>query len=335
MQYRRLGRSGLQVSELSLGSWVTYANQVNVKQAKEMLALAMDSGINFFDNAEAYASGQSEEVMGSAIKALKWPRLNYIVSTKFYWGLAEPEHKGMSAATALPVNRKNTLNRKYLMQAIDGSLSRMGLDFIDLVYCHRPDAQTPIEETVQAMSDMITQGKALYWGTSEWSADEIRAAWCIADKHHLHKPVMEQPQYNLFHRKRVEQEYARLYQDIGLGLTTWSPLASGLLTGKYRNGVPKGSRGSRKDMEFLVNGLTNDDKNTAVTKLQAVADELDCTVGQLAIAWAARNPHVSTVITGASKIEQLKDNLGAAAVIHHLTPDLMAHIDKITKALAD
>ena len=335
MQYRRLGHSGLQVSELSLGSWVTYANQVNVKQAKEMLALAMDSGINFFDNAEAYASGQSEEVMGSAIKALKWPRLNYIVSTKFFWGLAEPEHKGMSAATALPVNRKNTLNRKYLMQAIDGSLSRMGLDFIDLVYCHRPDAQTPIEETVHAMSDMITQGKALYWGTSEWSADEIRTAWCIADKHHLHKPVMEQPQYNLFHRKRVEQEYARLYEDIGLGLTTWSPLASGLLTGKYRNGVPKGSRGSRKDMGFLVNGLTNDDKNTAVTKLQAVADDLDCSVGQLAIAWAARNPHVSTVITGASRIEQLKDNLGAAAVIHHLTPDTMAQIDKITKALAD
>ena len=335
MQYRRLGRSGLQVSELSLGSWVTYANQVNVKQAKEMLAVAMDGGVNFFDNAEAYASGQSEEVMGDAIKALKWPRLNYIVSTKFYWGLAEPEGKTKSRTATQPINRKNTLNRKYLMQAIDGSLKRMGLDFIDLVYCHRPDAQTPIEETVHAMSDMITQGKALYWGTSEWSADEIRAAWCIADKHHLHKPVMEQPQYNLFHRNRVEVQYARLYEDIGLGLTTWSPLASGLLTGKYRNGVPKGSRGARKDMGFLVNGLTNDDKNTAVTKLEAVADDLGCTVGQLAIAWAARNPHVSTVITGASKIEQLKDNLGAAEVIARLTPDVTAHIDKITKALAD
>ena len=333
MQYRRLGHSGLQVSELSLGSWVTYANQVNVKAAKEMLALAMDSGINFFDNAEAYASGKSEEVMGDAIKALKWPRLNYIVSTKFYWGLAEPDTKGKSRAAT--VNRKNTLNRKYLMQAIDGSLKRMGLDFIDLVYCHRPDAQSPIEETVHAMSDMITQGKALYWGTSEWSADEIRAAWCIADKHHLHKPVMEQPQYNLFHRKRVEQEYARLYEDIGLGLTTWSPLASGLLTGKYRSGVPKGSRGARKDMDFLVNGLTNDDKNTAVTKLEAVADDMGCTVGQLAIAWAARNPHVSTVITGASKIEQLKDNLGAIEVIARLTPDVMAQMDKMTKALAD
>ena len=337
MQYRRLGRSGLQVSQLSLGSWVTYANQVDVGQAKEMLALAMDSGVNFFDNAEVYANGKSEQVMGDAIKALKWPRLNYIVSTKFYWGLGEPEaeSKSKGAAAATSINRKNTLNRKYLMQAIDGSLKRMGLDFIDLVYCHRPDAQTPIEETVHAMSDMITQGKAMYWGTSEWSADEIRGAWCIADKHHLHKPVMEQPQYNLFHRQRVEQEYARLYEDIGLGLTTWSPLASGLLTGKYRSGIPKGSRGARKDMEFLVKGLTDDVKNTAVTQLEVIADDLDCTVGQLAIAWAAHNPHVSTVITGASKIDQLKDNLGAIDVMAKLTPDVMAQIDKVTQSLAD
>ena len=329
MHYRRLGHSGLQISELSLGSWVTYANQVNVKAAKEMLALAMDCGVNFFDNAEVYASGKSEKVMGEAIKALKWPRLNYIVSTKFYWGLAEPDAK------TVVVNRKNTLNRKYLMQAIDGSLKRMGLDFIDLVYCHRPDALTPIEETVHAMSDMITQGKALYWGTSEWSADEIRAAWSIADKHHLHKPVMEQPQYNLFHRKRVEHEYARLYDDIGLGLTTWSPLASGLLTGKYRNGVPKGSRGARKDMDFLVKGLTDEAKNSAVTQLQVLADELDCNMGQLAIAWAAHNPHVSTVITGASKIDQLRDNLGAVDVIAKLTPDVMAKIDQTTAHLAN
>ena len=329
MQYRRLGRSGLQVSELSVGSWVTYANQVDVKSAKEMLALAISSGVNFFDNAEVYASGKSESVMGDAIKALKWPRLNYIVSTKFYWGLEGPD------AGAVTINRKNTLNRKYLMQAIDGSLQRLGLDFIDLVYCHRPDANTPIEETVHAMSDMITQGKALYWGTSEWSADDIRAAWCIADRHHLHKPVMEQPQYNLFHRKRVEVEYARLYDDIGLGLTTWSPLASGLLTGKYRNGVPKGSRGARKDMDFLVSGLTDDAKNTAVTRLEAIADDLDCTVGQLSIAWAARNPHVSTVITGASKLEQLKDNLGAADVIARLTPDVMAQINEMTEPLGN
>lgn len=329
MQYRRLGRSGLQVSQLSVGSWVTYANQVKVKAAREMLALAMDRGVNFFDNAEVYASGQSEELMGKAIKALKWPRLNYIVSTKFYWGLAEPDAKKGT------INRKNTLNRKYLMQAIDGSLQRMGLDFIDLVYCHRPDAQTPIEETVYAMSDMITQGKALYWGTSEWSADEIRAAWCIADKHHLHKPMMEQPQYNLFHRKRVEQEYARLYEDIGLGLTTWSPLASGLLTGKYRNGVPKDSRGARKEMDFLVNGLTHDAKNKAVTKLEMVADDLGCTVGQLAIAWASHNPHVSTVITGASKLEQMSDNLDALDVVALLSPDVMDQIDKITQPLAE
>ena len=328
MHYRRLGQSGLQVSALSVGSWVTYANQVNVKDAKEMLALAMDQGVNFFDNAEVYANGKSEEIMGGAIKALKWPRLNYIVSTKFYWGLGKSDNESSG------INHKNTLNRKYLMQAIDGSLKRMGLDFIDLVYCHRPDPHTPVEETVYAMSDMITQGKALYWGTSEWSADEIRAAWCIADKHHLHKPVMEQPQYNLFHRRRVEHEYARLYEDIGLGLTTWSPLASGLLTGKYRNGVPKGSRGARKEMGFLVDGLTNDAKNSAVSRLQVIADELDCTMGQLAIAWAAHNPHVSTVITGASKIGQLQDNLAAIDVLARLTPDVMARMDKITSPLA-
>jgi aryl-alcohol dehydrogenase-like predicted oxidoreductase len=219
MNYRRLGRSGLQVSELSLGSWVTYHNQVDIHAAKEMMAAAFDAGVNFFDNAEAYADGQSEVVMGEALKALKWPRLNYIVSTKFFLGLARKE--------PLAINRRATLNRKYLAQAIDGSLQRMGLDFIDLVYCHRPDPHTPIEETVWAMSDMITQGKALYWGTSEWSAGDIRAAYEIADKHHLHKPLMEQPQYHLFHRKRVEKQYLRLYEDIGLGLTTWSPLASG------------------------------------------------------------------------------------------------------------
>ena len=333
MQYRRLGRSGLQVSELSLGSWVTYANQVDVEAAKEMLAMAFDCGVNFFDNAEVYASGKSESLMGDAFKALKWPRLNYIVSTKFYWGLAEPA-AGKSTPN-LMVNRKNTLNRKYLMQAIDGSLQRMGLDMIDLVYCHRPDANTPVEETVCAMSDMISQGKAMYWGTSEWSADEIRAAWCIAEKHHLHKPVMEQPQYNLFHRKRVEVEYARLYEDIGLGLTTWSPLASGLLTGKYAKGVPKDSRGSQKDMEFLVKGLTDTEKNAAVLKLEGLAKELDCSVSQLAIAWVASNPHVSTVITGASKIEQLKSNLAAADVIARLSPDVLARINEISQPLAD
>ena len=325
MQYRRLGRSGLQVSELSLGSWVTYHNQVDTKAASEMLAAAMDAGINFFDNAEGYAQGQSEVVMGQAFKALGWARLDYVVSTKFYWGL---ETKG------LKVNQRNTLNRKYLMQAIDGSLKRMQLDFIDLVYCHRPDPLTPVEETVHAMSDMITQGKALYWGTSEWSAADIRAAFEIAERHHLHKPVMEQPQYNLFHRTRVEQEYARLYEDMQLGLTTWSPLASGLLTGKYQNGIPEGSRGAVKGMGFLVEGLTNPAKNAAVSELAIIAAELGGNVAQLAIAWTNHNPRVSTVILGASKLGQLQDNLGALALTPKLTPEVMARIDTITKHLA-
>ena len=326
MQYRRLGASGLKVSELSLGSWITYHNQVDVAAAKEMLAVAMDAGVNFFDNAEVYAQGQSEVVMGEAIKALKWPRLHYVVSTKFFWGLGRDSGN--------PVNRIDTLNRKYLMQAIDGSLKRMQLDCIDLVYCHRPDPHTPIEETVWAMSDMIARGKALYWGTSEWSAADIRAAWDIADKHHLHKPVMEQPQYNLFHRKRVEQEYARLYDDIGLGLTTWSPLASGLLTGKYRNGIPPGSRGALENMSWLAKGLTDEAKNAAVGSLEAIAADLGITVAQLAIAWAARNPHVSTVITGASSVAQLRSNLAAVDAIPKLTPEVLARIDAITLPLA-
>jgi voltage-dependent potassium channel beta subunit len=326
MQYRRLGRSGLQVSELSLGSWVTYHNQVDASGAREMLAAAMDAGVNFFDNAEVYAGGKSEEVMGHAIKALKWPRLNYIVSSKFFWGI---DRQGNT------INRRDTLNRKYLMQAIDGSLQRMGLDFIDLVYCHRPDPHTPIEETVWAMSDIITRGKALYWGTSEWSAAEIRGAWDLAEKHHLHKPVMEQPQYNLFHRKRVEQEYARLYEDIGLGLTTWSPLASGLLTGKYKAGVPAGSRGALKNMGFLLEGLTDSAKNQAVGKLEELASSLGCSMAQLAIAWVAKNPRVSTVITGASQLSQLQENLGAVAVLPKLTPEIMARIDEISAPLAN
>ena len=326
MQYRRLGASGLKVSELSLGSWITYHTQVDVAAAKEMLAVAMDAGVNFFDNAEVYAQGQSETVMGEAIKALKWPRLSYVVSTKFFWGL------GREAGN--PVNRIDTLNRKYLTQAIDGSLRRMQLDCIDLVFCHRPDPHTPIEETVWAMSDMITRGKALYWGTSEWSAGDIRAAWDIADRHHLHKPVMEQPQYHLFHRKRVEQEYARLYEDIGLGLTTWSPLASGLLTGKYRNGIPAGSRGALENMGWLAKGLTDAAKNAAVARLEAIAGELGATVAQLAIAWAARNPRVSSVITGASNVGQLRANLGAVDVLPKLTPDVLARIDEITLPLA-
>ena len=323
MNYRRLGRSGLQLSELSLGSWVTYHNQVDPKAAIEMMAAAFDAGVNFFDNAEGYAGGKSEEVMGAALKALKWPRLNYVVSTKFFWGLDGA------------VNGRNTLNRKYLSQAIDGSLARFGLDHIDLVYCHRPDPNTPIDETVWAMHDMIARGKALYWGTSEWSARDIRSAWDVAERHHLHKPVMEQPQYHLFCRKRVEKEYARLYKDIGLGLTTWSPLASGLLTGKYRAGVPEGSRGALEGMGFLVKGLTDAAKNAAVARLEGVAAELGCSVAQLAIAWAAKNPQVSTVITGASRLSQVQGNLAAVEVLPKLTPQVMGQIDKITASLAD
>ena len=272
MRYRRLGRTGLQVSTLSLGSWVTYHNQVDTGQAVEMMAAAFDAGVNFFDNAEVYAGGRSEEIMGQALKKLSWPRLNYVVSTKFYWGL---DRKGDA------VNRKDTLNRKYLMQAMDGSLKRMGLDHIDVIYCHRPDPHTPIEETVRAMSDLITQGKALYWGTSEWSAADIRAAWEIAERHHWHKPVVEQPEYNLFHRLRVEQECTRLYEDIGLGLTTWSPLASGLLTGKYRSGVPEGSRGALENTAWMRENLTDVAKNAAVAQLDPIAAELGCTLAQI------------------------------------------------------
>ena len=325
MQYRRLGRSGLRLSLLSLGSWVTYHNQVDSKAAVEMMAAAFDAGVNFFDNAEAYAGGQGEVVMGEALRTLAWPRLNYVVSTKFFWGLDR-------AGDA--VNRKDTLNRKYLMQAIDGSLKRFGLEHIDLIYCHRADPQTPVEETVRAMSDIITQGKALYWGTSEWSADEIRAACEVAERHHLHKPVMEQPQYHLLHRRRVEQEYARLYEDTGLGLTTWSPLASGLLTGKYRGGVPKGSRGALQGMGFLLDGLTSPARNAAVAALEPIAAELGGSTAQLAIAWCAANPRVSSVITGASKLAQLQSNLGALDLLPKLTPEVLERVDAVTKALA-
>jgi len=325
MRYRRLGRAGLKVSELSLGSWITYHNQVDVNAAVEMMAAAYDAGINFFDNAEAYAGGRSEEVMGEALKRLAWPRLNYVVSTKFFWGL---DRSGEG------INRRDTLNRKYLMQAIDGSLKRFGLEHIDLVYCHRPDPHTPIEETVRAMSDMITQGKVLYWGTSEWPAADIRAAWEIASAHHLHKPVVEQPQYHLFHRERVEKEYARLYDDIGLGLTTWSPLASGLLSGKYVGGIPPGSRGAMDSLAFLRDGLTDTAKNAAVAELAPIAAELGGTTAQLAIAWITKNPRVSSVITGASRVDQLQSNLGALAVADKLTPEIIARIEAITAPLA-
>jgi voltage-dependent potassium channel beta subunit len=323
LNYRRLGRAGLKVSELSFGSWVTYGNQLDAAAARECMAAAWDAGVNFFDNAQVYAAGKSEELMGEALKKLAWPRLKYVVSTKFYWGITDGP------------NEKNTLNRKYLLDAVDGSLRRLQLDFVDLVYCHRPDPNTPVEETVWAMHDMIERGKALYWGTSEWSAAEIAAAWQVAERHHLRKPVVEQPEYNLFHRGRVEREYAHLYEDIGLGLTTWSPLASGLLTGKYRDGVPPGSRGTIPRMKFLVEELTDKQKNAAVAKLDVIAKDLGCTLAQLAIAWCAKNPHVSTVITGASRPAQVVENMKAVEVIAKLGPQVMDRIDAVTSSLAD
>ena len=320
MPYRRLGRSGLQVSAFSFGSWVTFGSQLDTGLARDCLAAARDAGVNFFDNAEAYAGGESERIMGDAIAELGWERWSYVISTKVFWGI----HGEVP-------NMRNTLNRKYLFQAIDGSLERLGLDFVDLLYCHRPDPNTPIEETVWAMSDIIASGKALYWGTSEWSADEIRAAWEIAERHHLHKPVVEQPQYNLFERQRVQKEYARLYEDIGLGLTTWSPLASGLLSGKYVDGVPEDSRAALPGYEWLRDLLTDPARNAKVRDLATVAERLECTLSQLAIAWCAANPNVSSVITGASRVEQVHENLGAKAVLPKLTPDVLAELKQIVR----
>jgi voltage-dependent potassium channel beta subunit len=323
MNYRRLGRSGLKVSELSFGSWVTYGNQLDGTAARECMAAAWDKGVNFFDNAQVYAAGKSEELMGDALKKLAWPRMKYVVSTKFFWGITDGP------------NEKNTLNRKYLLDAIDASLGRLQMDYVDLVYAHRPDPNTPIEETVYAFHDMIERGKALYWGTSEWSAAEIMEAWQVAERHHLRKPVVEQPEYNLFHRHRVEVEYKRLYEDIGLGLTTWSPLASGLLTGKYRNGVPADSRGAIPRMQFLVADLTDKAKNAAVGQLEHIAKDLGCTLAQLALAWCARNPRVSTVITGASRVSQVEENLKAADIIPKLTPHVLERIEGIVAGMTD
>lgn len=318
MGYRRLGRAGVKVSELSFGSWVTYGRQIDVDAAAEHMKAAYDAGVNFFDNAEVYSSGKSEEVMGAALRKLGLRRASYLVSTKFYWGL----HEGP--------NEKNTLNRKYLMQAIDGSLARFGLDYVDLVFCHRPDKDTPLEETVRAMHDIVASGKALYWGTSEWSAEDVREAYRIADRRNLHMPVMEQPEYNLFARRRVEAEYAPLYAEIGLGTTTWSPLASGLLTGKYQGGIPSDSRAALKGYGWLEASVTDAKKLAAVEALVPIAKDLGCTLSQLAIAFCLKNPNVSTVILGASRLSQLTENLGALAVAPKLGSDVLAAIDRAT-----
>ncbi|MCS6993873.1 MAG: aldo/keto reductase [Anaerolineales bacterium] len=317
MNYRHLGRSGLQISELSLGSWVTFHNQVDIDSAVELMSVARDYGVNFFDNAEVYAGGKSEEVMGAALRKLGWRRSSYLVSTKFYWGIEDG------------VNEKNTLNRKRLIEGINGSLRRFGLDYVDLIFCHRPDPTTPIEETVWAMHNIIEWGKALYWGTSEWSAAEIVAAIEIAEKHHLHKPVMEQPHYNMFVRERFEKEYARLFKDYGYGATTWSPLASGLLTGKYNNGIPADSRGALSGYEWLRGALTDEQRLAKVRALQPLAEELGATLAQMAIAWCLKNPNVSTVITGASRVSQIHENMKALEVVPKLTPDVMQRIEAV------
>jgi voltage-dependent potassium channel beta subunit len=315
MPYRRLGRSGLKVSLLSFGSWVSFGPQLDGGLARDCLAAAYEGGVNLFDNAESYAAGESERIMGRAIAELGWPRGSFVISSKYFWGLGDT------------VNARNTLNRKYLLEAVDPSLERLGLDHLDLIYCHRADPETPVEETVWAMSDIVASGRAHYWGTSEWSADEIRAAWEVAERHHLHKPVVEQPEYNLFNRRKVEREYARLHDDIGLGLTTWSPLASGLLTGKYRDGVPEGSRASLPGYEWLRDMLTDPGRNAKVDALAAVSHDLGCSLAQLALAWCARNPRVSSVITGASRVEQVHENLGALGVVDRLDEAVMARID--------
>ena len=316
MQYRRLGNTGVKVSVLSFGSWVTFNTQLDTDLAVECMQAAHDAGCNFFDNAESYAGGKSEEVMGKALAQLGWPRWSYMVTTKFFWGL-NPD----------PVNMTNTLNRKYLSQAIDGSLERFGLDFVDVAYCHRADPDTPIEETVWTMSDMVSQGKALYWGTSEWTADEIRTAIDVAERHHLHKPVTEQSEYNLLNRDKVEVEYARLHEDTRYGNTIWSPLASGLLTGKYKDGIPAESRASLKGYGWLAEQLTDRDAIAKVERLRPIADRLGCTLAQLALAWCTLHPMVSTVITGASKPSQVTENFGALDVIPLITDEIKQEIE--------
>jgi len=319
MPYRRLGRSGLKVSLLSFGSWVTFGPQLDVDLAVRCLEAAREGGVNFFDNAEAYAGGESELIMGRALKTLGWERHEYLVSSKFFWGIHD-----------FP-NMRNTLNRKYLMQAVDRSLERFGLDFLDLVFCHRADPETPIEETVWAMSDIVSAGKALYWGTSEWTADEIVAAIDVAERHNLRKPVMEQPQYNILKRERVEREYARVIADFGIGLTTFSPLASGMLTGKYLEGIPEGSRGALPGFEWLRSGFEDERRKEKVRALKAIADDIGCSLAQLSIAWCASNPNVSTVITGASRVEQVRENLGSLDVLERLDDEVIRRVDAVAR----
>ena len=317
MNYRHLGKAGIQVSELSLGSWVTFHSQADVKATVEIMAAAYDAGVNFFDNAESYAGGRSEEVMGKALKKLAWRRGSYLVSTKLFWGLHDT------------VNERNTLNRKYLLEAIDGSLRRFDLDYVDIVLCHRADRTTPLEETVWAMHNIIERGKALYWGTSEWSAADIVGAIEIAERNHFHKPIAEQPVYNLFERHRFSSRYKRVYEDYGYGSTTWSPLASGLLTGKYNDGVPADSRARVKGFEWLQDQLTNQERIDKVRALQPLADSMGASLAQFSLAWCLKNPHVSTVLTGASRVEQVQENMKSLEFVDKFTPEIMRSIDEI------
>ncbi len=318
MEYRFLGKSGLKISALSLGAWVTFGQQISDDVAFECMKLAYDAGINFFDNAEAYAHGKAETTMGKVIKKAGWKRKDLVISTKIFWGGKGPNDRGLS--------------RKHIFEGLNASLQRLQMDYVDLVFCHRPDIYTPIEETVWAMNQAIQQGKALYWGTSEWSAYQILDAYRIARREHLIPPLMEQPEYNMFHRERVEKEYAPLYDETGLGTTIFSPLASGLLTGKYNEGLPPGTRANLKGYEWLKEWIESEESQKNIAKarqLTPLADELGCSMAQLALAWCLKNQHVSTVITGASRPDQISENLGSLEVVGKLTPDIMERIEEI------
>ncbi|MFZ4100883.1 MAG: potassium channel beta subunit family protein [Sphingobacterium thalpophilum] len=318
MEYRRLGKSGLKVSALSLGSWLTFGQQIDDKVAEELMDIAYDGGINFFDNAEGYAGGKSEIVMGNILKKKKWDRSSYIVSSKIFFG-AEEKKPNMIG-----------LSKKHLFEGTHNALKRLQLDYVDLIYCHRPDKETPIEESVWAMHQLIQQGKALYWGTSEWSALEIMQAHYFAEKNHLVPPVMEQPQYNMLWRDKMEMEFLLLFRDFGMGTTIWSPMASGLLSGKYNDADPKDARFSMDNLEWLRNRLLIESNIHKVKLLQKIAERLNTSLAKLAIAWCLKNPHVSTVILGASKASQLKENLTALEVVPLLTNEIMLEIDEIT-----
>jgi voltage-dependent potassium channel beta subunit len=326
MHYRKLGLSGLQISALSFGAWVTFGKQIGNPVAGQLLHTAYDAGVNFFDNAEAYADGQAEIVMGTILKKSGWRRSSYLVSSKVFFGWEDdkPNQSGLS--------------RKHVIEACHDALRRLQVEYLDLYYCHRPDPGVPIFETARAMHDLITQGKVLYWGTSEWSADEIRTAHQLCKEHNLHAPIVEQPQYNLFHRARFEKEYGPLYESPGLGTTIWSPLASGILTGKYTAGIPKGTRLAAPGMEWLRDTILNDPaakkKIAAVPKLDAIAKELGTSLPRLALAWCLKNPNVSSVILGASRVSQLTENFGALDVVDQLTPEVMKRLEAISKPVA-